>query len=682
MFLQKFSIEDFIKENLFSIVGILIALFTTVLILAILIFRDARKRNKNATSWFFIVFFFGYLGAVIYYSKRRGLLTHLVRFGIILTRIGVAMGLMITFLYYGIFPLTALSQGIAEPIEIWPYLSISISVLVVFGTLSWIGASNRIGALTGFLSIALSIFAMWDPLFNEQFSTLSPGFEILKWIILALMFIGGFTGLFNFISMSFTSKNTFKEKWAYSRYLKRKAKQHRVSLIIGISLVATFLVIGPVSQAPSIYTQKITIQPKDYDAEIAFWAALNYDLYSDTQKDALNRYNATLVIYHPPNVTNNLGKQSLVDQLTSWKNNYPNVKFVLSVQGITKIRNTSNEEYNYFYNTFPWDGSADGVIYWSKELLNVTETYNLTNVIGLNVDLESPDEDLATNYGIDIQPNLTRHQKSVQLYNEFLSWFRTNYPDKIYTATMGMEPVIDALDGDWDLQVLEMSNTFEIEKWNEIAPMIYRCGCAGTPPYGDVPRTKPGDEGRSSAYVYNSLKFLEKALMKVDGNTDRIGIYLGITNCTCYGRDVEQYDKFGKFEGYGFDELVKDALIAKHFGCKTITLFILNSVATSSDPDAHIMGGVFDSYGDTFLDDFMEKINGVNSTKPFTIYMNPNISLLNDFNKDLIINIGKTQEFTYLIILMCILIILSTIMHPTMKNKISGIMGKNNNLSR
>ena len=101
---------------------------------------------------------------------------------------------------------------------------------------------------------------------------------------------------------------------------------------------------------------------------------------------------------------------------------------------------------------------------------------------------------------------------------------------------------------------------------------------------------------------------------RVHGNTSRLGVYLGITNCTCYGRDVEVWE-YGEYQGMGYDMLVRDTLIAKSFGAPIITLFILDTVFEWD----YSMGGVFDSYGDDFLDRFNTSVNGVNSTKPFTI---------------------------------------------------------------
>lgn len=40
----------------------------------------------------------------------------------------------------------------------------------------------------------------------------------------------------------------------------------------------------------------------------------------------------------------------------------------------------------------------------------------------------------------------------------------------------------------------------------------------------------------------------------------------------------------------------------------------------TNDDEPHSMGGVFDTWGITFLDDFNESINGEDSTTPFNIW--------------------------------------------------------------
>jgi len=121
-------------------------------------------------------------------------------------------------------------------------------------------------------------------------------------------------------------------------------------------------------------------------------------------------------------------------------------------------------------------------------------------------------------------------------------------------------------------------------------------------------------------WVYMQLFLLAAALEKKFGTHDKMGVYLGITNVSCYGANYVQYQN-GQPAGYGYDNLVRDALIAKHFGVKVITIFLLTTVIENG----YSMGGVFDSYGNDFLDRFNKSINGPSSTAPFTIWYKPRL---------------------------------------------------------
>ncbi|MHA1369229.1 MAG: hypothetical protein ACTSRA_05905 [Promethearchaeota archaeon] len=602
--------------------------------------------------------------------KQNRVLINVIRSFVLICRFSVGLAITLLFTYYSVFNLIAISSGLVSFIDIWPPFALALCISAILIVSAWFSASTRIGQLLIFLGNALAIFALWNPMDKDTLNSF-PLFLILKWAMLGIIIFGGLLALVNFITMCFSPSNLVREKGAFLRKVKANFNKQKKLIISGFIIIGVAFPVGLMSILPQTYHQVIVIEPKNYQAKFAFWSTFDYNAFTDTQKAELNEHGVKLVIYHPPNVTSESGRNHFVNTLEAWKTNYPNVKFELSVQGITRVRNTSNMESDFVYNTFPWDGSAEGVVYWSKEILKVVVEENLTNVVGINTDQESPADWLATNYSVDIQPNTARHLEAIRIYNEFFDWledFEANASrDFIVTSTMGTAPVIDVFDDDIDMQINDMVNVYDIDGWDEIAPMIYRCGFGGTPPFGDIPRTKPEDAGKTSAWVYYKLKSLHNALIKVDGNADRLGIYLGITNCTCYGRDVEQYDPLGRFTGYGFDELVKDALIAKHFGAKYITIFILNTVVTE---DGYSMGGVFDSYGDDFLDRFNESVNGVNSTTRFTIVAPPNIDLMDDFQEDLLYNLGKPIGFALMLIIIGANFALSMIIHPTIKQKI------------
>ena len=91
---------------------------------------------------------------------------------------------------------------------------------------------------------------------------------------------------------------------------------------------------------------------------------------------------------------------------------------------------------------------------------------------------------------------------------------------------------------------------------------------------------------------------------------------------SCYGNNTPVYEN-GVYQGTGWDMLVRDTLICKSFGPPTITYFLLFNAYTGPNNSGWIMGGMFASYGDNFLDRLDTAINGVNSTNSFTIQKGP-----------------------------------------------------------
>nr|MDO8112659.1 hypothetical protein [Candidatus Sigynarchaeota archaeon] len=79
------------------------------------------------------------------------------------------------------------------------------------------------------------------------------------------------------------------------------------------------------------------------------------------------------------------------------------------------------------------------------------------------------------------------------------------------------------------------------------------------------------------------------------------------------------------------------------------------------------IGGVFDSWGDDFLDRFNESINGVNSTRSFTIYRDPDYRLLEDFDKDLTFNLEKPLGLLVVLSLVAVDIIAAICLHPAVR---------------
>ncbi len=451
------------------------------------------------------------------------------------------------------------------------------------------------------------LFFVFNEMILRQTESI-PVFPIINymgWGLIGCMALGFLFNLFNLlIFMPLLRSKQFKSFKAWLRSIKETITPQSRSLTIGMLFTIILTTTTLVTISPkTLNNTTILIQQQDYDADLAFWASINPAIYNDTVKDELNEHEVTIITYDtPPDITLEPARTSFVNMVKEWNNSYPNVKVMPAVPAPI--------------GGFVWDGETPETIDLAKDYLILADEENLTNVIGLSFDWEKPNnETRVEEYGIETDADRERHEESRQQWHDFFNWKDKNYPDMLIQNVNYVGSSADVFDGDNDIATLKRYNVFDVPRWDEYAPMIYRGSCDGTQPYGDYPYWKPNDAPRSHYWFYSQMKIHAQAVEQVHGDINKLGVYLGITNCTCYGRDVIQVEH-GEEMGYGFDALVRDTLIAKHFGSPIITLFILNTVPTSSDPeDYHSMGGVFDTWGPRFLDDFNESINGEDSRK-------------------------------------------------------------------
>nr|MDO8114111.1 hypothetical protein [Candidatus Sigynarchaeota archaeon] len=123
------------------------------------------------------------------------------------------------------------------------------------------------------------------------------------------------------------------------------------------------------------------------------------------------------------------------------------------------------------------------------------------------------------------------------------------------------------------------------------------------------------------------------------------GVYMGITNCSCYGRDLPQDSGLVTWflpeengTATGFGNLVRDVLIAKHFQIPEVTFFLLKS---ASDDGVYIMGGTFEAYGVDFLDRIDEHVN-IHPPEQFNIfYVGPESKRVDNELLDWLLNINR-----------------------------------------
>ena len=356
--------------------------------------------------------------------------------------------------------------------------------------------------------------------------------------------------------------------------------------------------------------QLVTVQPKPYQARLAFWAIMNPAVYSTSQMESLNNHSALLIPFDTPvwYDSSEISCQNFVNWCKFWKINYPNVQIMPVVNGIP--------------GGFVWDGSAAGSIALAWRILNVTIAENLTNVIGLNTDQEAPQEMPLDQTLRDQQ----RNAEATRLWNDFFREVELTYPARFeFQTTFDTSSALDVLDGDFDLDVYNRNNVLSVPGWDEYAPMIYTAGR-----YNYKPGVIPADKAHYE--LYHKMSILHEALVKV-GTPEKIGVYLGITNMSFMSAN-NSISMRGRPAGTGYDGLVTQALIAKHFECRRLTIFLLNTVPASTKPNSPLMGGVFDSYGNDFLDRFNLSINGPGADAPFDISIVANFDMLDRLTQD------------------------------------------------
>lgn len=531
----------------------------------------------------------------------------------------------------------------ATPLQLINYIDLDalMWVLGIYGglvgtiILAWPNAKTRAGILIAMVPLAYS----WH-LINEFFIRNQP-YEFYARI-----------GMVGYVDLIFTSSMiilgllvvvgvTFKKLLSRSNRtpllpnIRETARKQGGLLVFGLTLI---LLCGSyVAIAGQSYPRgEVLIQPQDYQVKFAFWALGDNTTYTPAQLDALNRHNVTLVAYlagdltDPDTVAEN--RATLVTKLSWWLTNYPNVSFYIIVPGIP--------------GGAVWDGSANLTTLQAKEIIITAHDYGLTNVKGEAFDWEHPN--LGNTSTISSAPDPVRHQQAIDTWNAFFDWKAINAPEMVLSVVNNYQLIADKIDADWDLHVKEEAITFECPRWDEYAPMIYRCFYTGTKPYGD-PTSVSSLAGVWDTYgFYDAMAANAKSVYSTFGNLSRLGVYIGETNCSCYGRDTQVWEN-GQYQGTGFDVLARDVLIAKSFGVKTVTIFLLFTAIEGG----YSMGGAFDSYGDDFLDRLNTTVNGANSTRPFTIAKGPvrvqrtglpaNPSL---YFMDLIYNLDHPLEFT------------------------------------
>ncbi len=449
--------------------------------------------------------------------------------------------------------------------------------------LAWRNSSNRSGILFAMLPL---VYGWW---LTNVFFILGKVYEIIVlagifgWFFIILTSVVVIFGLMVLAEKSITNFRArvgMKRAWTT---IKDAARNQRG--IAGLCL-AVCMVCGAYAgiTIQSFPRGEIVVTPQDYHADFAFWAGTSNTSYTDPQLAELNEHGVILA-----------GGWTNVSQMQYWLDHYPNVRFSLVI-----------------YGTF-CDADAAEITERAKTQIGYVTDNSLTNIIGITLDWEGWEPS-----------NATAHQQAIQIWSDFLDWKEVNAPANFSVTLLDHSSAYyDYIDGDMDMHSLWQAVDFEVPRFDEYAPMIYRCTYGGAKPFGD-PVSYSSAWGVEDTYsFYKAMEVNARGVAGTFGNRSRLGIYLGETNCSCYGRDVQVWEN-GKYMGTGWDMLVQDSLICKAFGTKTITYFLMQANPTDPDPTkSWWMGGGFDAYGNDFLDKLDAAVNGANSTKPFTINIGP-----------------------------------------------------------
>ena len=449
-----------------------------------------------------------------------------------------------------VYGIGAIFLIISPPHEVWNPVAIETLLLyalimVALEYLVWRHANSRIAGLV-LLGIGyLCISDIWFH-FMRNYAGLMAfiGITIIMGIIAIVVLVCGLWGVIHVLLITIgriMDARKTNEEWAKSNKFVLLIQNwfhdvrhvfHNRLLWHAISILSIFilgiLVYGMQSADWQIYGTE-TIHPGNYQAKFAFWGLMDPSAYTDAEKEQLNQFSALIICFDTPDFQTNFAQDNatFVNECRTWQQTYPQVQIMANVHGIP--------------GGFLWDGSYAGSIALAWTILNITIAQNLTNVIGLNTDQETP-QGLPV---ADTYKNVTRNDLATAAWNEFFSEVNQVYPNRFqFQTTFGLSSAIDVFDGDNDLDVYERNNVMRVPGWDEFAPMIYT---AGGPNY--IPGVVPADQDFYT--LYEQLDVLQASLAQV-GLEKGIGVYLGITDMGIFG-NTTHYSLLGKEIGTGYD---------------------------------------------------------------------------------------------------------------------------------
>ncbi|MFX0101887.1 MAG: hypothetical protein ACFFCS_20145 [Candidatus Hodarchaeota archaeon] len=496
-------------------------------------------------------------------------------------------------IFYIFTSIRIIDLGINDPWTAFFDILLGVSLIAIF-ILLYLISNTRVGALTTFLGLVVWAFIPTGSFIFDEWDRIGYYFSTTYHLSMGITyyFLGVFLlGVLNFIGQTIhVIKNKRSGFWGpwFANYkeanFKRMApdKKRRIAKGLVISAILVGITIPGILPQFDVYRIPIEIRPQDYQVKFNFWASSSLSSYSTEVRETLNNHSANL------DLTFNQVTYSVANTLELFESAMENITYrvTLAPPELALLPNYVQDATNILME-YEANNSLDQ---WLGFAFNIeTDAFKPTS------------SNLTFDEGLDV-------------WNDVFDWVENKSLQRGKTIEMECISYVEmatdvAFDGDFDQHLQYGYPSFIPERFTLYAPMLYRCQFEGEPPYGE--NNDPLDPWWTSYRIYNPLLTLQAGVPE-----KKMGLYLGITNLTCYSTDLPQNEEHTWPEGEtsGFMNLARDVLIGKHFGIKEITFFL----QSTSYPGDWIMGGAFDAYGNDFLDKMNETVN-TNPPESFTI---------------------------------------------------------------
>ena len=556
-----------------------------------------------------------------------------------LFKVGYAFLALFTVVLFVVLPAIGIGKGILEPATVFFEMLVGAAVLAVI--IVCYGLSHtRIGALMNLVALYYWWKYVADGLIDEyEYIDLGYGTSWammgLPWLFFVAM---AFLGLLNFIgetvNLGITKRSWTLGPWFHGMFygfglvkerLDAKQKRAIVKTVVSLGILAGFIVPSVLSIYDSIRIP-VEIRPRDYNITYNFWAtpdingsygtswATQYNIgpeyYSNDSLDQFEKHRVNL------DLTFNVIDNSSLATLMKWEQRCPSITYRITMYPIGNL------------------SALEGQVITATNLLMAWELLgNITAWKGFAFDIEGEPFTWWSGF--------TTYEEATSMWTRIFDFIDEKSAER--GKDIDMECISDCwtavdvpFDGDEDIQRSRSGfNAYSPDRFDVYAPMIYRCWYEGDKPWGSPAEAE--DPWPTSYEVYSSLKLLQGSVTE-----EKAGFYIGISNCSCYGRDLPQEEAYTwpiDIPNTGFYNMMRDVLIAKHFGVKEITFFL----AWTWFENDYSMGGVFESYGPDFLDRVNETVN-TNPPERFQVFSVYSDSQTSDrFRLDWLLNFNRVD---------------------------------------